>query len=150
MNKNIVAVLIVVLVVLGVGWWIMTQSQKTASPAPQVTPLPTISESASPESTTSAGMMGEAREIKVSGTDFAFTPTSITVKKGEKVKIVFKNNGKFPHNLTVDELRVETKTINPGQTDTVELTADKTGSFTMYCSVDAHRQKGMEGTVVIQ
>lgn len=146
MNRNTTLVLIVILVILGLGWWMMSKSQRTATPQPQVTSEPVVSKTPAPESTTSAGMMEKLREIKVSGTDFAFTPDSITVKKGEKVKIVFQNDGKSPHDLRIDELELATKVTNPGQTDTVELTADEGGSFTMYCSVDAHRQKGMEGT----
>lgn len=94
--------------------------------------------------------MSEVRQIKVSGGDFSFTPSTLSVKSGEKVRIIFQNRGKFPHNLTIDKLGVATKTISPGQTDSLELTADQTGSFVMYCSVDAHRQKGMEGTVQVQ
>lgn len=144
MSRNMTITIVVGLLVI-VGGWFLLQSQKSQAPTTKTTP-PTPSS----QGTDSAQMMEEAREIKVSGSEFAFSPKTITVKQGEKVKLVFQNDGKFPHNLTVDELSVATKTIGAGQIDSVEFVADKNGSFTMYCSVGNHRQQGMEGSVSVE
>lgn len=45
---------------------------------------------------------------------------------------------------------VKTKVINGGETDTVEFTPDKAGSFEYYCSVGKHRAMGMKGTVTVE
>lgn len=149
MSKNVlVAIAVVLLLVVG-GWYLIRPKTSTDSSTLTVPTQAPATESAVPQASEGA-MTNEVKEIKVSGTDYAFSPASLSVKKGEKVKIVFQNDGKFPHNLVIDELKVTTKTINVGQTDTVEFTADKAGSYSMYCSVDAHRQKGMEGTVSVQ
>jgi len=89
-----------------------------------------------------------AREITVSGSEFKFSPSTIEVKKGEKIKLIFKNEGGIIHNLNIDELGVATKTTAGGGTDTVEFTADKTGTFTYYCNIGSHRASGMEGHMV--
>ena len=150
MPKNTLAAVIVILLLVVAGWYFMrpkasniTNTYSTQTETPQATT------STTPSASEGAAMM-EAKEVKVSATDYAFSPSTLSVKKGQKVKIILQNDGKFPHNLLIDELSVATKIINAGQTDTVEFTASKTGSFSMYCSVDSHRQKGMEGTVSVQ
>ncbi len=149
MSRNLVVTAVVLLVVVLGGWYLLKpKNQTTMVPVSQQEQSPEAT-SSSPESTSGAAMM-ETREVKVSATDFAFAPKALSVKKGEKIKVVLTNDGKYPHDLVVDELSLKTKTISPGQTDTVELTASKSGTFAMYCSVGNHRQRGMEGTVSIQ
>lgn len=92
----------------------------------------------------------EVRETAVSGKEYSYTPASITVKKGEKVKIVFTNNGNLPHNLVIDELGVSTKTVAPGKSDTIEFTAEGDANLTFYCSIGTHRAQGMEGTIEVK
>jgi nitrosocyanin len=148
MSRNLVVTVVVVLLLVVAGWFLMRPKvQSTTNPVVQTeTPQSTTS---SAESTAGA-MMAEAKEVKVVATDFAFSPKTISVKQGEKVKITLTNSGKYPHNLKIDELGMMTKIIKSGETDTVELTASKSGTFSMYCSVGDHRQRGMEGTVSIQ
>ncbi len=89
----------------------------------------------------------QVKEFTVEGAEFAFNPNTITVQKGDKVRVTFKNSGTVIHNFIIDELGVSTKTIPAGETDTVEFTADKTGTFSFYCGVGNHRAKGMEGVL---
>ncbi|HIJ98402.1 TPA: cupredoxin domain-containing protein [archaeon] len=118
----------------------------TATPPPTTPPTPP-SPPAPPGPT--GTITAQIKEFTVEGSEFKFTPNSISVSKGDKVSITFKNTGKFPHNLIIDELNVATKTISPGQTDTVEFTASKSGTFATYCSVGNHRAQGMEGWIEI-
>lgn len=90
------------------------------------------------------------KEIVVSGGEYSFSPSSISVANGETVKITFKNTGNLPHNLMIAELGVATKTISAGQEDSVVVTADKTGTYTFYCGIGNHRQQGMEGKFKIE
>lgn len=90
------------------------------------------------------------REIVVEGDEFSFSPESLDLTKGEKVKLTFKNTGKFPHNFVIDELEVTTKTIAGGATDTIEFTAEKSGTFSFYCSVGNHRAQGMVGDLSVE
>jgi plastocyanin len=94
--------------------------------------------------------MEEVREIAVEGSEFAFTPSSISVKSGDKVRVTFTNNGSFPHNFTVDELNVASETVSPGESTSVEFTASESGTFDFYCSVGNHRAQGMEGSLEVQ
>lgn len=87
----------------------------------------------------------EATEIAVEGSDFKFSPKTISVREGEKVRLTFKNTGENRHNLTVEGLDIATKTVDPGEEDTVVFTATKSGSYKTFCSVGNHRVLGMEG-----
>lgn len=91
-----------------------------------------------------------AKEIAIEGNEFAFTPSVITVNKGQQVKITFKNTGKYPHNLTVSDLNLQTKTIQPGESDSISFAPDKTGSFEFTCTVPGHADRGMKGTLTVQ
>lgn len=88
--------------------------------------------------------------ITVEGTEFSFSPSTITLTEGKKVRLVFKNTGKMPHDWVVDELNAKTKVIKGGESDTIEFTPTKKGTFEFYCSVGNHRAQGMKGTVVVQ
>lgn len=83
-----------------------------------------------------------------------FSPATITVSQGDKVRIILKNIGpQMPHDFVIDEFGVATPRINPGQTATVEFTADQSGTFFYYCSIETetgtHRAAGMEGEITV-
>ncbi len=92
----------------------------------------------------------EVKEVTVVGTEFSFSPSSITAKAGQKVKITFQNQGGAPHNLVITGLGISTKTIFGGKTDTIEFTAPSSGTFTFFCSVPGHRAAGMEGSLKVE
>jgi plastocyanin len=79
----------------------------------------------------------------------AFDKTSLEASAGE-VTIEFTNDTGFPHNVTVEGPGVEdeaTDTITEGDAS-VTISAEA-GEYTYYCSVDGHRDAGMEGTLVV-
>jgi plastocyanin len=125
-------------------------ARETASPQPEASNM-AQSPVASPTSdSTGSGSMQDIQEIVVSGDEYSFAPSAISLKAGEEVKVVFKNTGRLPHNLVIDELKASTKTIGGGQEDTITLKADKSGTYTFYCSVGNHKQLGMEGTLQVK
>jgi len=91
----------------------------------------------------------DAKEIVVQASNYKFSPTTITVKQGEKTRIVLKNSDGM-HDFKVDELNIATAVIQGGQEDFVEFTADKPGQYEFYCSVGNHRQMGMKGKLIVQ
>jgi plastocyanin len=115
------------------------------------TTVPTTMQTAPSQApvTGSAAVAG-MQKIMVTGTEFAFSPSSFTLKKGQPAEITFKNEGAYPHNLTIADLRVKTKTIQPDEQDTVQFTPDKTGQFSFLCTVPGHADKGMKGTLIVQ
>ena len=69
-------------------------------------------------------------------------------------KYVFQaqNAGKFPHDLHIQpqggaDLASST-VMQVGQSANFQVTLQK-GTYTIYCAVDSHRQRGMEGTITV-
>jgi plastocyanin len=93
---------------------------------------------------------GPAGQITIEGTEFAFSPSTLTVTVGQPVQITFKNGGAYSHNLTITALGVKTKTIQPGQEDTISFTPAKAGQYPFICTVPGHADKGMKGTLIVQ
>ncbi len=89
------------------------------------------------------------KEFTVSAKNFSFSPSTITVKKGDHVKITFNNTQGF-HDFKIDEFGVASKQAQSPDTEVLEFTADKTGSFQYYCSVGSHRAMGMWGTLKVE
>ena len=121
-----------------------TTQYQAPTAQPQVTSQPNASSASAVPSTAAIN------KITVSGTEYAFSPSTITVKVGQPVQITFKNNGVYPHNLTISDLSVGTKTVTPGQEETATFTPNKTGSFAFICTVPGHADKGMKGTLTVQ
>ncbi len=94
--------------------------------------------------------MQKIQTVAIAGNEFSFLPNEIHVKKGARVRVIFTNTGKYPHNFVINELNVKSKTIKSGKKTNVIFTANKTGSFQFYCSVPGHLDKGMKGTIVVE
>ena len=89
------------------------------------------------------------REFHVSGRNFEFSQNEMKVKKGDKVRVIFKST-KGTHDWVLDEFNARTEKVEPGQTTTVEFTANKLGTFEYYCSVGEHRKFGMLGKLIVE
>lgn len=89
------------------------------------------------------------KEFIITGQNFSFKPSLITVKKGDRVKITFKNSQGF-HDFVIDEFGVATPQAKFPATEVLEFTADKIGSFEYYCSVGTHRAMGMKGILKVE
>ena len=74
---------------------------------------------------------------------------ALTLKKGDRVKITFKNSQGF-HDFVIDEYSLASKKTQSPTEEVLEFTADKVGSFEYYCSVGSHRQMGMKGTLIVE
>ncbi len=141
--KNIL-VIFVVLALVGGAYWYISRSQLVTVPAESAMPIPNAPE------TTEMVVSTDAREVIVEGTEFKFAPVTLTLKKGEAVRLVFKNTGKMTHDFVIDELSVRTKVINGGEEDVAEFTPEQTGTFEYYCSIGEHRANGMVGTLTVE
>lgn len=112
------------------------------------TPTPTVV-IASPTPLQPTAIQNSEKIFTVTGTNFAFVPAEIKVKKGDKIKIILKNDAGF-HNLLIDKFNVKTANIGAGKTDTIEFIADQAGSFEYYCGIGNHRAMGMKGNLIVQ
>lgn len=157
MNKTIIGIIVIVIVVVGL-FFVLTSKK---SEAPEITlpaentnvvtqGMPVPEESNTPETiVVETAPTPAVKEFTITGKNFSFTPSTITVKKGDRVKITFKNTQGM-HNFIIDEFGVATPQAQAPDTEVLEFTANKTGSFEYYCSVGTHRAMGMKGTLVVE
>lgn len=112
----------------------------------------------------------KARTVNVVMTDeMRFTPETVTVKRGETIRFVVKNDGQLRHEMTLgtmDELVEHAKvmeqhpdmehddpnavTVEPGQTKTILWKFTKAGSFDYGCLVPGHMPAGMKGRIIVR
>ncbi len=159
MNKNVIIALLAVILVGGGLWYLanrpadVTPSADTVMTEPVVTDTVPAAGVTSPTEGVTAGSspaaMSELAAVTVEMAEFKFAPASMTVKKGETVKLLLKNSGKMPHDFVIDELDVKSKVVSPGAEDSVEFTPDTAGTYEYYCSVGQHRANGMVGTLTV-
>jgi plastocyanin len=84
-----------------------------------------------------------ARENKIEIKDFAFNPQTITVKSGEKITWI--NRDEEPHTIvSVEKQFKKSSALDTDQEFTI--TAGAPGTYTYYCSVHPK----MTGTIVVE
>ena len=140
--KNTLLVLVLVLVV---GFGAYSFMTKNASQ----TPVDTTLEAETSEPSGVMSESGAVKEFTVDASEFKFDTTTITVKKGDTVKLTLTNSGKYTHDWVIDEFNGATKQIKAGETDTITFVADKAGTFEYYCSVMEHRKQGQVGKLIV-
>lgn len=113
-----------------------------------------------------------ATDITVEMSDFAYSPSSITVPAGEPVTLTLRNIGNIEHDFVVEKIDATTKVVqdsgsdahhahgeeqnydlhvsaNAGDTSAIELTVTEPGSYQVFCSVEGHKEAGMIGELVV-
>jgi cytochrome c oxidase subunit 2 len=73
------------------------------------------------------------RRIEITASKFAFTPSTLNLKKGQPVVLVLKSSD-VAHGLRFRELNLDLK-AGKGETSELSFTPDKTGDFVGHCSV---------------
>jgi uncharacterized cupredoxin-like copper-binding protein len=135
---------------------------ETAAPIPSATVAPTAAPSVGPSAEPLSG------EVKVALTDaMRFTPDPITVKAGEEVTFVVKNEGVIVHEFfvgTEDEqvdhaAEMAMGGMSHGHDNALSLKAGESGSLTMTfaeagsllvgCHEPGHYEAGMKATLTV-
>ncbi|HLD75859.1 MAG TPA: cupredoxin domain-containing protein [Candidatus Norongarragalinales archaeon] len=141
MNKLFVVLLLAGLLIVG-----CTQSSQTA-PAATKAPEKTQTQGASAGANPAQGG-GSVQEYSLTAKQYQFSPSTLTVKKGQPVKITIESTD-VPHGFALPDFGVQ-KELNPGSKTVVEFTPDKTGEFTFFCSVFCGSGHGsMKGKLIV-
>jgi cytochrome c oxidase subunit 2 len=92
---------------------------------------------------------GAVREIQMTARKYEFNPATITVTKGEQVKLVITALDK-DHGIKIEAFGVE-QVLKKGVPTTVEFTADKAGDYPFACSKFCGFGHGkMKGKLVVE
>ena len=101
------------------------------------------------DTTTDTDAEAQTHTFDISATNFDFSITDITVKKGDTVVINLTSDD-GDHDWTLDEFNAQTNELDTGESDSIRFVADQVGTFEYYCSVAGHRQLGMVGTLTVE
>jgi len=88
------------------------------------------------------------KEFRIKAGQWDFNPSSITVNKGDNVKLIL-SSGDVPHGFAISEYGIN-EYISSSSETSFQFKADKEGTFTFFCSVycgDGH--SGMTGTLIV-
>ena len=112
---------------------------------PSAVGLPTA---AAAPSATEVAPTGNTTRVEVVAEGMSYTPSSITVPRGDRLVVVLRNaDATTAHDLLVGAAR--TPRLQPGET--AELDAGVIGASTQgWCSVAGHRQMGMVLDIVVE
>ena len=153
MKKTVLWILGIVVVIVLVSLFVRSGNNATVQPAADATPVtqapaPLDQAANVPTPAAAPAVNSTVKEFTVHAGNFFFAPKTLSVKKGDTVKITLVNDDGF-HDLRIDEFNVATPRISGGAKASVTFTATKTGTFEYYCSVGDHRAMGMKGTLTV-
>ena len=92
---------------------------------------------------------GQVKEFNITAKQWSFEPAEIVASLGDKVRLNL-TSADVPHGLAISEYGIN-QFIKPGETATIEFTADKPGEFIFYCNVycgEGHRE--MKGKLIVK
>lgn len=88
-------------------------------------------------------------EFHIIAKNYEFDPDTITVKKGEKVRLFITATDR-DHGIKIQGYDID-QVLKKGSTATIEFTADKAGTFEFKCSVYCGRgHRKMKGKLVVE
>ena len=100
--------------------------------------------------TKSATATATGQPVSVVEKEFSISLTPAALTAGTYTFTV-RNAGTFPHNLNIQGPGVDQQssaTVSPGQSATLTVTLQK-GSYELWCSVDSHKERGMDLTLKV-
>jgi VCBS repeat-containing protein len=84
--------------------------------------------------------------------DFTLNPSTITLNAAGTYTFHVTNSGNAPHALAIEGNGLpdtKTATLQNGGAADLQVTL-KSGTYTIYCPVDSHEQRGMKGTLTVK
>lgn len=160
-NNLMVMGTILVLILVLVGGFLFMRSRDTAS-VDQSTEMTreenmtqeTGTETSTESDTTMEEVADEAADatvqtVTIEAGSFYYKPNVINAKVGDKIKVVMSSKDMM-HDFVIDELDVKMPITKSGETNEVEFTVTKAGTFEFYCSVGQHRKNGQVGTLIVE
>jgi plastocyanin len=102
--------------------------------------------------------------ITVALTDYAFTPSALSMKEGMAYQIHFTNNGSKGHSFSAPEFFAASQVaaedmakvkngiveLGDGQSADVTVTPGRAGTYAFVCTHFMHKMMGMHGEITVQ
>jgi uncharacterized cupredoxin-like copper-binding protein len=92
------------------------------------------------------------KTVDMTASEFTFsTGSTIMLDKAGTYEFKLTNGGQFPHALEISGNGVDDKTATLQPQGTATLKVDlKAGTYEYYCPVSNHKQRGMEGQIIVK
>ncbi len=157
---TIISVGLMTFLISGCSFFGNTPIQQEQTPASQTSTLQVVPPAPVPKAQTSKQMAKpktpsptpapqQTKEFTLTAKQWSFSPSKITVNKGDKVILHIKSID-VTHGFKLDAFGIS-KSLSPGKTVNVQFTADKTGTFSFFCNVFCGSgHGGMVGTLVVK
>lgn len=147
--KNIIIILIAGLAL--VSFFFLRGGQEAATPTSE--PTSTLTPESDPNLTVTptpvSTPVSQVKEFSITAKRFVFIPDTITVNKGDTVRISITSID-VSHGFAISEFGVNT-VLPPNETKTVEFVASEVGTYKMFCSVVCGSgHSDMKGTLIVQ
>ncbi len=146
MSSKQLSVIVIALVVIGAGVWYATAS-KAKTPTPSMSPMRVASTSPSssttPMATTQASSAAAQSTNAVTISNYAFSPASVSVKKGTTV--TWTNRDSVGHTVTETDGQAGPNSGTLNNDQSYSYTFNTAGTFHYHCSI--HHE--MVGTVTV-
>jgi FtsP/CotA-like multicopper oxidase with cupredoxin domain len=84
---------------------------------------------------------------KVTLTEFKIDPSMVMVDSGASIAVT--NGGTVEHDLSVKGTDLRTKMLKAGESDTLDLSSLKNGTYTLFCEVSGHADAGMKASLMV-
>ena len=96
-----------------------------------------------------AGVMKDAKEIRIAAKKYEYDPGVITVKQGEHVRLIITALD-HDHGFKIDAYHID-ELLKKGEQRTIEFTANESGTFPFQCShFCGLGHKGMKGELIVE
>ena len=118
----------------------------------------------------------DSTQLVIEFDELSFSPAEITVRAGETVEFMFQNSGAILHDFTIDDIEVDVidrmdgdemsgdphgdmdhsadqalhMALDAGDGGMMRVRFSDPGTYIFYCTVDGHRDAGMQGTLHVQ
>lgn len=137
-------IVVVVLLLLGGVWYLRRSSTPVSAPLPAASDVMEKKEGdALEKEATGTGEVMTEKEVAVTIQNFAFSPSTITVKKGTNV--TWTNNDEVAHTVTTDTgTELDSQLLAKGKS--FSHVFDTEGSFAYHCTPHPN----MKATVVVE
>jgi uncharacterized cupredoxin-like copper-binding protein len=118
-----------------------------------------------------------AKAVEIKMVDMAFQPTTFSAQRGERVEFVFRNEGQLPHDAFIGDSAAQADheskmrqkegsgggghdmkdgdkdkdavTVEPGKTERLTYTFERTGTVEIGCHQPGHYAAGMKVAVTV-
>ncbi|KIL40080.1 hypothetical protein SD70_16325 [Gordoniibacillus kamchatkensis] len=87
-------------------------------------------------------------ELLIRAMEYSFTPASIHVGLGEKVKITLDNAGQVEHDFEIVGTNIHLHAA-PGNKSSLVVSFDKAGYYQVVCTVPGHKEAGMTASIQV-